>query len=257
MDIKLFFKGLLMGLCDLIPGISGGTIAFILRIYEKLMSSINEVLNFKFRNIKFLIILFSGIIIAIFLGSKIMHFLLNNYFIFLISFFMGLILSSGIKIIKMYKVKIKKDIFIILSGFCIGFLLFFLVPFNIEPSLLYIFLGGFLAISAMFLPGISGSFILLIMGIYTYMIDVLKSLKIKEILVFLSGALIGIYFISKLVSFMFKKEKKRVLFFLSGLIIGSLSVPLNMLLKYQINFIEFLLMLILFTFGLILIYIIE
>jgi putative membrane protein len=257
MDLKLFLKGLLMGVCDLIPGISGGTIAFILGIYEKLMKSISEVLNFKFKNIQFLIILFSGIIIAIFLGSRIMNFLLNNYFIFLISFFMGLILYSGIKIIKINQIKVKKDLLLILLGFVVGFLLVFLVPLNVQPSLFYIFLGGFLAISAMFLPGISGSFILLIMGIYTFMIDVLKNLKIKEIVVFLLGALIGVYFISKLISLLFKKHKREVLFLLSGLIIGSLSVSFNMLLKYNIFFIELLLMLVLFVLGLFVIYILE
>lgn len=256
-NINLFLKGLLMGICDLIPGISGGTIAFITGIYERLMKAINDVLKFKFKDLKFLIILFLGIAISILIGSRVMSFLLDNYFILLISFFMGLILASGIKIIKMNKLKSNKDIMFILIGFIIGISLMFLVPINLTPSLVYIFLGGFLAISAMFLPGISGSFILLIMGIYTYMIDVLTNLKIKEIIIFMLGALAGAYFISKLVTFLFKKNKSNVLFFLSGLVIGSLSVPINMLLAYNILFLEIILMSILFLFGLLVVYLLN
>ena len=257
LKFNIFLKGLLMGICDLIPGISGGTIAFITGIYERLMKAINDVLKFKFNDLKFLIILFLGIGIAILLGSRVMSFLLDNYFILLISFFMGLILASGIKIIKMNKVKEKKDYIFILIGFIIGISLMFLVPINLTPSVVYIFLGGFLAISAMFLPGISGSFILLIMGIYTYMIDVLTNFKIKEIIIFMLGALAGAYVISKLVMFLFKKNKSNVLFFLSGLVIGSLSVPINMLLAYNILFLEFILMSILFLFGLLIVYLLN
>lgn len=246
-----------MGFCDLIPGISGGTIAFITGIYERLIKAISNVLKFKFTDFKFLLTLFTGMFIAIFLGSHLMHYLLEDYYKFTISFFIGLILASGIKIIQKNKINSKKDFLFLFIGLIIGLLLIFIVPLNLVPSLYYIFFAGFLAISAMFLPGISGSFILLIMGVYSYMIDVLKLIKIKEIIVFMLGALAGAFFISKLVSYLFKINKKNVLLFLSGLVFGSLSVPINMVFQFNILFIEFILMIILFFFGLFIIIILD
>lgn len=243
-----------MGFCDLIPGISGGTIAFITGIYERLMKAISQILKFNFKEFKFLSILFSGIFIAIFLGSQIMSFLLNDYYILTISFFIGLILASGIKIVQKNEYKNKYDLLFVLLGLIIGFCLIFIVPINLDPSLIYIFFGGFLAISAMFLPGISGSFILLVMGIYTYMIDVLKNFIIIEIIIFILGALLGVFSISKLVTFLFKLNKSRVLYFLSGLVFGSLSVPVNMIIQNKITFNEYLIMFILFLFGFLLVF---
>jgi putative membrane protein len=257
MHYKIFLKGILMGICDLIPGISGGTIAFITGIYERLMDGIRNVLNFKFKDMKFLITLFLGIGIAIFLGSRVMHFLLEEYYIFTISFFIGLILASGFKIIKMNEFKSKSDLLFIVIGFLIGLSFVFLVPLNVQPSLFYIFFAGFLAISAMFLPGISGSFILLIMGVYVYMINALKSLIIKDIIVFLSGALLGAYFISKLIHFLFRVNKSRTLYFLAGLVFGSLSVPIKTIFSYNLLFTEMIVMFILFLFGLMIVYLID
>ena len=108
-----------------------------------------------------------------------------------------------------------------------------LVPLTVTPTLGYVFLGGFFAVSAMFLPGISGAFILLIMGLYEFMINVLNDISgnISYFLVFIAGALSGAFCISRIISFLFKKNKCKTLYVLLGLVIGALSTPLKKILQ--------------------------
>ena len=256
-----------MGICDLIPGISGGTIAFITGIYEKLIESIKNLFNLIFYPFsflirkskfikkekvdwKFLFILFFGIFSAIFLGSKIIKFLLDNYYIYTISFFIGLILASSKIIFNNIKNHKIKNILFGFIGLIIGISLSFLIPLNINPSYSYVFLGGFLAISALFLPGISGAFILLILGLYEFMINVLNNIldKIDYFIFFLLGAILGAFFISRLISFLFKKDKCKTLYFLLGIVIGALSVPVKTIINFKTNL--FLIFLFVFIGGL-------
>ncbi len=249
--IKLYFKGLLMGICDLIPGISGGTIAFITGIYDKMIKSISNISpklffnavkyitnknpetkkelkkNLKELDVFFLLALGLGIATAIFLGSKGIKFLVKNYFTLTVSFFAGLIIASSKIIFDDIKSHSKQNILFGGIGFLLGASLAFLVPVNAAPSYLYVFLGGFFAVSAMFLPGISGSFILLIMGLWEFMIDIFSDLpkKIDYFLVSASGALIGMFFISRAINFLFQKNRCKTLYVLLGLVIGSLLVP--------------------------------
>ncbi len=258
----LFLKGVLMGICDVIPGISGGTIAFITGIYERLINSIKNVSpeliksiflllfsrkkervedlkeNIKKIDLLFLGILFSGIFTSIFLGSRLISFMLDNYFTYTISFFIGLILaSSKVIYISIENHKIKNILFGFL-GVTIGIILALVVPQEVNPSYGYVFLGGFFAISAMFLPGISGSFILLIMGIYPFMLEVLHNLRDKLVyfLVFGIGAALGAFFISRLIVFLFKKDKCKTLYVLLGLVIGTLSIPIKKVLGSGVSF---------------------
>jgi len=266
-NLLLFLKGFLMGICDLIPGISGGTIAFITGIYEKLIESIKNLFNLIFYPFsflirkskfikkekvdwKFLFILFFGIFSAIFLGSKIIKFLLDNYYIYTISFFIGLILASSKIIFNNIKNHKIKNILFGFIGLIIGISLSFLIPLNINPSYSYVFLGGFLAISALFLPGISGAFILLILGLYEFMINVLNNIldKIDYFIFFLLGAILGAFFISRLISFLFKKDKCKTLYFLLGIVIGALSVPVKTIINFKTNL--FLIFLFVFIGGL-------
>ena len=247
--IIIFLKGLLMGICDIIPGISGGTIAFITGIYERLINGVknynplslyllfkrffnNKIKfkeDFKKLDIIFFIPLILGIIIAFIIGSNILPKLLQNYFTQTISFFSGLIISSSGLIYKEIKDhKIKDRIFGIV-GLIIGIILAFLVPANIAPTYLFIFFSGILAIMAMFLPGISGAFILLILGQYEFMLNVVHNIRnnIKYFFSFIAGALIGVFVISKAISWLLKKYHAKTLYFLLGLVIGSLSIPLR------------------------------
>ena len=253
--ILLFFKGILMGICDLIPGISGGTIAFITGIYSRL---INAVKGFSFDLIResfksmgklkvssqlkksvkkldliFLAVLFGGIGTALLVGSILIKYLLKEYFPQTISFFVGLIIASAWFIYKKIEDHSGVNLVTGLIGILIGVSLAFIVPTKIEPNFIYIFIGGFFAISAMFLPGISGAFILLVMGIYEFMLDVLHNLK-DNMLYFISfalGAIVGAYSISRLVSYLFKKDKCKTLYFLLGLVIGALTIPITQVIE--------------------------
>ncbi len=250
--LGVYLKGLLMGICDLIPGISGGTIAFITGIYERFINSVKNItpknyfnllisiLKFNKKEIKdymikfdtiFLSVLFIGIITAIISGANLISYLLENHKTLLLSFFVGLILASSITIQKHIQNHNKKNILFGLIGFLFGFSLFFIVPQNIsEPSIFYLFIGGFIAICALFLPGISGSFILLIMGIYEYVINLVKNITENFIYLipFGLGAISGMYVISRIVSWLFKKDKSKTLYILLGIVLGTLIIPLNL-----------------------------
>lgn len=250
----LFLKGLLMGICDLIPGISGGTIALITGIYYKLIYSISNISFSAFINLLnylinrnqenekkikedlkkidfiFLISLGLGIATAIVFGSKAITFLLDNYFTYTIAFFSGLIIASSKVIYDDIKNHNMKNIIFGSVGFIIGASFIFLVPVNADPSYAYLFVGGFFAVSAMFLPGISGAFILLILGLYEFMIKkVFTDIPghLDYFIVSSAGALIGMLTISRIISFLFKKDKCKTLYVLLGLVLGSLIIPLN------------------------------
>jgi putative membrane protein len=118
-------------------------------------------------------------------------------------------------------------------GFALGLMLSILVPLTVTPTLGYVFLGGFFAVSAMFLPGISGAFILLIMGLYEFMINVLNDISsnVSYFLIFITGALSGAFCISRIISFLFKKNRCKTLYVLLGLVIGALSTPIKKILQ--------------------------
>lgn len=248
--LPIFLKGVLMGLCDLIPGISGGTIAFITGIYERLISAISHITLqnkflfwksiftkdkktrnkiFKNLDIKFLGLLFGGIFTSIILGSHLISYLLENYYVYLLSFFIGLILVSSKIIYKSIKIHNIQNVSFAFIGFLGGFSLLFISPKEvIDPSWMYVVLGGFLAIFALFLPGVSGSFVLLVMGLYEHIINSVKNFIIgwKTLLLFGIGAIFGVQVISKLIKYLFEKDKCKTLYVLLGIVLGSLIIPI-------------------------------
>jgi putative membrane protein len=246
----IFLKGMLMGICDVIPGVSGGTIAFITGIYSRLINAVKgfspAILadawaflrkkdkaplkeDIKNLDLIFLITLLLGVATAIYIGSGILTYLLQNYFVYTISFFVGLILASAQVIYKNIEKHHSKNIIVGVIGLLAGLLLSVLIPVKVNPTLLYVFMGGFLAISAMFLPGISGAFILFILGIYEFMLNVLHNIKdnLLFLISFLLGAALGAFGISRLISYLFKKDRCKTLYFLLGLVLGSLSIPIK------------------------------
>lgn len=249
--IKLFLRGMLMGLCDLIPGISGGTIAFITGIYEKLINSLKgfspELFksiavfavgkgnkhdvkeNIKKIDLPFLITLVAGIGTAILLFSHGIAYLLEEHFSLTMAFFIGLILTSAKVIFDHIEKHHSWNVFFAALGFIGGLSLLWAIPAEVNPSLWYVLLGGFVAICAMILPGISGSFILLLMGLYQYMLEAIQNplMNLKTIIVFLIGAVLGLGTISRLISFLMKKDKSKTLYFLLGLVVGALSTPVR------------------------------
>ena len=243
-----------MGVCDLIPGISGGTVAFITGIYSRLIDAVKSFSpkliydiftypihrkreslkeDIKKLDLLFLLVLMLGIGSALLAGSRIIKFLLEDYYAYTLSFFVGLILASSKIIFSHIQNHEIKNVSFGLLGFMLGLALCILVPLTVTPTLGYVFLGGFFAVSAMFLPGISGAFILLIMGLYEFMINVLNDISnnISYFLLFITGALLGAFCISRIISFLFKKNKCRTLYVLLGLVIGALSTPLKKILQ--------------------------
>ena len=233
----LFLKGMAMGISDLIPGISGGTIALLLGIYKDFISSLKSInyksfiylvrLDFKKLNnqlnLCFLLPVFFGILSSIFIFSSLISFLLLDYKVLLFSFFFGLIFFSSIKLISSLKPSSTLDFLTVFVGLVIGLSFFFVSSLSSSNSIFSIFLAGFIAISAMLLPGISGSYILLILGKYEFMLDSISSFNWINILIFSLGAISGILSFSKMIHYLLKNYYRSTIFFLSGLMMGALN----------------------------------
>jgi len=233
----LFLKGMAMGISDLIPGISGGTIALLLGIYKDFISSLKSInyksfiylvrLDFKKLNnqlnLCFLLPVFFGILSSIFIFSSLISFLLLDYKILLFSFFFGLIFFSSIRLVSNLNPSSTLDFLTVFVGLVIGLSFFFVSSLSTSNSIFSIFLAGFIAISAMLLPGISGSYILLILGKYEFMLDSISSFNWINILIFSLGAIAGILSFSKMIHYLLKNYYRSTIFFLSGLMMGALN----------------------------------
>lgn len=244
-------KGLAMGAADVVPGVSGGTIAFISGIYKELIDSINNV-NFsvlktlrtsgikaawKQINGSFLFALLLGIAISILTFAKIIIYSLEHYPILVWSFFFGLVLASIAFIWKDIDKWELRTIFFLIFGSIVSYFVTVMEPTSSPDSYLYLFLSGFVAIIAMILPGISGAFILLLMGSYETVIGTINQFRdglfnlnwevlqqaILKLLTFAVGAIIGLKLFSKVLHWMFENHKNSTLALLIGFMIGSLN----------------------------------
>ncbi len=242
-SLLIFLKGLFMGIADIIPGVSGGTIALITGIYERLIKAISSI-DFKFlvlfskgkfkegwKNIleidfALLIPLALGIGVAILAMSRVMTYLLENLTGITFAFFFGLILGSASLLFKQFKAKGIVSYFFTLVGIILAYLLARTTSVNVAHSLPITFLVGIIAIIAMILPGISGSFILLLLGQYHYMLKAIKNFEINTIIVFMVGALIGLLGFSRLLNWILKKWEINTIYLLIGLMIGALTLPI-------------------------------
>jgi len=235
--IVLFLKGLAMGGADVVPGVSGGTIAFISGIYEELLSSIKAInlpnlrLIFGGRirdfwqaiNGNFLLILFTGILVSIKSLASILIYLKEVYPIQLWSFFWGLIMISGIVVLRQIN---KWQWAIVLSGITgvvLAILITSLTPAHTSDSYLMIILSGVLGISAMILPGISGAFILLILGKYEFILTALSELNLVVIALFMIGCVIGLISFVRVISWLLDKFHNLAVALLAGFMMGSLN----------------------------------
>ena len=235
--LRVFFCGILMGIADAIPGISGGTIALLLGIYEELIGSISNFNIYLFQNLKkkgikycwnkingnFLLSLISGVLLSLLSFVKIFSILIQKYPLFIWSFFLGLILATLFVINRNIK---KWNIVNFILIFIFAFLTILLSIINPSISeninLFYILICGIIASSAMILPGISGSLILVILGVYTLIINALNNLEYNIILVFLIGCLIGIINFSKIIKWLFHNYRDYTFSIMLGLVIGSI-----------------------------------
>jgi putative membrane protein len=230
-------RGMLMGAADAVPGVSGGTIAFITGIYEELIFSLKQcgvkALKVLFQeglksawqyiNGGFLLALFSGVIISILTVSGVVLYLLANHPILLWAFFFGLILAavwSVIRHIDKWKIGITATFLI---GTVSAFFITTISPTTIDTSPFIVFLSGMIAICAMILPGISGSFILLLLGMYSPMLTAVKEIQLVTLSIFASGCVAGLLSFSHILSWMFNHYKTMTLALLGGFMLGSLN----------------------------------
>ncbi|MBD3362073.1 DUF368 domain-containing protein [Candidatus Woesearchaeota archaeon] len=230
-----------MGFSDIIPGVSGGTMALITGIYERLINGIKGLTDFikplfKFKikksflslkkiDFSLFIPLGLGILIAFGIGSLVIPFLLDNYTPFIYAFFFGLILAS----VKLVYNRIENsnwlDKSFVLVGFLIAFFIVGLTALNTTPSYLFIFVCGMIAITAMLLPGVSGSFMLLMLGQYKFMLESLRGFKLGYIASFIVGAVISLIISSRVLAYLLRKHHSKTMWFLIGLMIGALRLP--------------------------------
>ena len=240
-----------MGAADVVPGVSGGTIAFITGIYEELLTTIGSVNLASLKvlktkgvkafwthiNANFLVALLGGIAISIISLAQLITYLLDYHAVLVWSFFFGLIISSIYLVGKAIKKWDVTKIIGLLGGAAIAFYITILPPMENPQALWYVFLSGAIAICAMILPGISGSFMLLLLGSYELILGAIKDLKMSIIALFAAGCVTGLLSFSKVLNWMFKKYHDLTVSILTGFLVGSLNKiwPWKNTLSYRIN----------------------
>lgn len=225
-----------MGAADVVPGVSGGTIAFITGIYEELINSIEGVTKaipvlfkegigaaWKAANANFLLVLLSGIAVSVLSLAKGISYLLESEPVLVWSFFFGLIVASAIIVGKSVEKWNATALVVMLGGIALAYYITIASPSQTPEAGWFIFLSGSLAICAMILPGISGGFILLLLGKYKFIITALSDFDIKTILIFMAGCVVGLLSFARLLSWMFKHYKNTTIAVLTGFMIGSLN----------------------------------
>ena len=234
--LVISLKGIAMGAADVVPGVSGGTIAFISGIYEELITSINNIKPsllvtlrkdgfktfWKELNGNFLAALFTGIFISLFSLAALVSWLLENQPILLWSFFFGLVLASVFFVGKAIEKWKTSTVLAFITGTVVAYFITQLPPNENVTSLPFLFLSGSVAVCAMILPGISGAFILVLMGSYKPILDAVHERDFKIVGVVALGAIVGLLSFTKLLKWMFSNYKNATLALLTGFILGSL-----------------------------------
>ncbi len=236
--LGVFFKGMAMGIADSVPGVSGGTIAVMAGIYEELIHSLknlNPVSLWSYRknglkgfwhsiNGNFLVLLLLGIITALFISANTVLYLLEFHYPKLMAFFCGLVLASSWVLLRhVPSWKLPQGLLFVL-GAGITLLIAFINPMAAQVSYWYLFLCGAIAICAMILPGISGAFLLLLLGVYDFVLSALRGLDFAVIVVFASGCALGLLSFSHLLSWTFAHYRDRAYAFLTGMLLASVVV---------------------------------
>ncbi|WP_312224237.1 DUF368 domain-containing protein [Stutzerimonas nitrititolerans] len=234
--LKLYIKGIAMGAADVVPGVSGGTIAFITGIYDELLRSIGAIpgaamLLFRGRvrqawtaaNANFLLVLLGGILTSVVSLAKLISYLLDTHPIPVWSFFFGLILVSVHLVGKEIQRWDLSRVVGLILGVAFAYVITVAAPVQWSSSGLSLFFAGAIAICAMILPGISGSFILVLLGLYPVVLGAVKDLDVAVLAIFASGCLVGILSFARILSWMLDRWRDLTLAFLTGLMLGSLN----------------------------------
>jgi putative membrane protein len=234
-----FLKGIGMGVANVIPGVSGGTIALITEIYEQLINSLKSfdkkalklLLSIKIKelilhtDLYFLSAVFSGSIISVFTVASLFKYLFSNYPVLIWAFFFGLIVASVIFVAKRIKKWGMQSIISLILGTTIAISLSYITPATENSNLFFVFICGIIGISGMMLPGLSGSYILILLGNYELlMVTAVTDLNITLLSVFFLGSVFGLMSFSHLISWLLKKYKDSTLSILTGFILGSLNI---------------------------------
>ncbi|MCY4532930.1 MAG: DUF368 domain-containing protein [Gammaproteobacteria bacterium] len=250
-QLRIVAIGVLMGIVEIVPGVSGGTVAFISGIYERLINGLKRftprlLVELKHRGFKgvwswldatFLLMLFGSMGLSVFVFANAVSYLLVNEPIGVRAFFFGLVLASGWVIGRQIE-KPDFEIGIAFSaGLAIGLFLVKLAPLELEPSLFTLFLGGMFAVCAWILPGISGSFILLILGLYSVVLEAITTFDILSIVCLACGCVLGLVSFARILSHLFARFRRLTLSVLTGFMLGSLLKlwPWSQTMSYQLN----------------------
>ncbi|MGL4826098.1 MAG: DUF368 domain-containing protein [Vibrionaceae bacterium] len=236
-NILTVLKGMAMGAADVVPGVSGGTIAFITGIYDTLLESIRRINPSLFSLFKqhggrhvwqhingsFLVCLITGILTSILLFAKAVSFALAEYPVIIWSFFFGLIVASAIHMIKQIDTWKWPQVSVAILGCVLAYVVTIASPITLEFNLFTVFLAGSIAICAMILPGISGSFILLLLGMYSPVIDAVKGFDFSILGIFAIGCVVGLLSFSHVLSWLLREYRSLTIAFLTGLLVGALG----------------------------------
>jgi putative membrane protein len=256
--IQLILKGMSMGVAEVIPGVSGGTLAFITGIYERLLSCINAfnpslIVTYKKEGFKgvwtqvdgfFLIKLLLGMAIGFLIGLKIIVGLLASHPVHIWSFFFGLIIASAPLIARQVNKWRWLEVFYLLVGFVLVYWITIAAPSQGSDHLVIVFFSGILGVSALLLPGLSGSFVLLLLGMYTIIMPAIQRFtqhpfgpELWIVLIFGLGMIVGLFTFSKVLGYTFKKYPNPTLALLTGFLLGSLNKvwPWQQVLSMRIN----------------------
>lgn len=234
--LLLYIKGLAMGAVDVVPGFSGGTVALIMGIYDKLLASIAAVpvaLTLFFRgrikeawnrcNATFMLVLALGILTSVFTLARAITYLMLMQPVALWSFFFGLVLVSVYLVGREVMVWSLGRLVFFTLGLALAIWITLAAPLQLNASPLVLFFAGAIAISAMILPGISGSFILVLLGLYPVVLGAVKNFDVAVLAIFSAGCLLGLLSFSRLLSWMLLHARDITLAFLTGIMLGSLG----------------------------------
>ncbi len=236
--ISLFLKGLLMGAANVIPGVSGGTIALITGIFERLVNALRScnpvaaglVLKGRFKEFMayidgyFLLAIMVGVVVSIVSLARLFEYLLANSEVGIMSFFFGLILLSIYYVGKTVKHWSPVAIALCIAGIAIAVGIALLAPASENSSALYVFLCGVVAICSMILPGLSGSFVLIMMGNYALVLSAINTMNLSVLLPLVAGCAIGLIAFSHLLGWIFKRYHDQTVALMTGFVVGSLVV---------------------------------
>ena len=236
-DIIIALKGFFMGAANVVPGVSGGTVALITGIYQEIIEALNSLMeketwkalfNGRWRDFwhnihgEFLLSLAIGVIASVFTLAKLMTYVLSNHPIQTWAFFFGLIIASSVIMFRGIKGWGVKEVLFTIAGIVLGIVVCTLSPTETPDGWWFIFLCGAIAICTMILPGISGSFILVILSKYDYVMNAIANLDIPVLLIFGIGCVVGILAFSKFLHWLLGRYEKQTMLILLGFVLGSL-----------------------------------